>query len=341
MRRLLHRSKLLSSLLFLPALTGCVGWQSALDAHGPAARHVFWLISLFTGLLGAIWLAVMVALIVALTKHRRAVSAADPLATNPASEQRSLKVVTGLTILTGITVLALTGLSFSSQRRLFETKSGSLVVRVTGHQWWWDVQYQDPEAGRTFTTANEIHIPVGVPVKVELEASDVIHSLWIPSLAGKQDLIPGQQNLLELMASRPGIYRGQCAEFCGLQHAHMALDVIAEDEPAFEQWRKAQRAAAPDPQSAEQQQGERVFLSKPCMMCHQIRGTSAGGRVGPDLTHVGSRRSLAAAELPLTRGTLAAWIADPQGVKPGSKMPLVPLGSDDLNAVAAYLEGLK
>lgn len=169
----------------------------------------------------------------------------------------------------------------------------------------------------------------------------MIHSFWVPSLNGKQDLIPGQQNLIEIIASRPGVYRGQCAEFCGLQHAHMGMLVVAETPEDFDAWRTRQRAAADPPTTDEGRDGLAVFTSRGCLMCHRVRGTIAGGAGGPDLTHVGARRMIAASELPLTRGTLAAWIANPQAIKPGSLMPQVRLGPDELNAVAAYLEGLK
>jgi cytochrome c oxidase subunit 2 len=203
------------------------------------------------------------------------------------------------------------------------------------------VTYDDPEPNRQVTTANEIHVPVGEPVKLELDADDVIHSLWIPNLAGKKDLIPGRQNDLDLLVRRPGIYRAQCAEFCGLQHANMALTVIAEPRPAYEAWQNAQIASAAGPSSDAARAGEEVFKAKGCVMCHAVRGTSAGGRQAPDLTHVASRRSIAADTLPMTRGALAAWIADPQAVKPGAKMPRIPLTADELETVVGYVAGLK
>jgi cytochrome c oxidase subunit 2 len=329
------------TVVLLPTLSSCAGWQSAMDPHGPQARHLASLVWSFSVLLGAIWFAVVAALVFALAKRRRDDGSAGPLATDAPSEARHAKIVASLAVATTVVVLALTALSFASQQSLFAPKRQKYVVQVTGHQWWWEVRYKDTAADRVFTTANEIHIPVGEAVKIELGSPDVIHSFWVPSLNGKQDLIPGQQNETELLASRPGVYRGQCAEFCGLQHAHMAFLVVAQDQADFERWANGQIAAAATPVGPEQQQGQAVFLNHACVMCHQIRGTTAGGQVGPDLTHVGSRLTVAAGELPLTRGSLAAWIADPQGVKPGNRMPMVPLGSDELNAVSAYLEGLK
>ncbi|HWL69899.1 MAG TPA: cytochrome c oxidase subunit II [Geminicoccus sp.] len=330
-------------LLALPfLLAGCAGWPSALDPKGPTAADLAWLIQLFTVLLGVIWLLVVLA--VGLVVFRRRWTAAAmpmPKAVHPSEERRPTVIVMALVVATCITVLVLTGLSFAGQQRLFGVDEPAVTIQVTGHQWWWEVRYQDGDPSRVFTTANEIHVPVGLSIRLVLESDDVIHSFWVPNLAGKQDLVPGQQNQLGFTVTEPGIYRGQCAEFCGLQHAHMGIIVVAESEPAFRAWQEAQIRPGKLPETAEQRQGMQVFLSHACVMCHAVRGTPAGGRTGPDLTHVGSRRHLAAATLPLTRGSLAAWIADPHGIKPGVNMPIVPLASDELNSLAAYLEGLK
>ncbi|WP_018261596.1 cytochrome c oxidase subunit II [Methylobacterium sp. WSM2598] len=320
-------------------LASCNFVQSPLSPVSPQARDLLWLFWLFTAVLAAIWLAVMLAL-VASFRARRA-EGTDPLAADPQRERRATALVTGLTVATGLVVLVLTGLSYAGQRRLFDDEAAQVTIRVIGHQWWWEVQYEDPEPSRGFTTANEIHVPVGVPVQVKLESTDVIHSFWVPSLMGKQDLIPGRNNAIHFTVERPGIYRGQCAEFCGMQHAKMGLLVIAEDEAAFAHWRDGQVAPRPEPASDETRAGEAAFVAAPCSMCHQVRGTAAAGRNGPELTHVGSRRTLAAGTLPMSRGNLAAWIVDPHGIKPGVNMPLVKLDPDQLNTISAYLEGLK
>jgi cytochrome c oxidase subunit 2 len=169
----------------------------------------------------------------------------------------------------------------------------------------------------------------------------VIHSFWVPNLAGKQDLIPGRANSLTFVAARPGVYRGQCAEFCGLQHAHMALLVVAQDAASFAAWRAAQLREAAAPRDAEAEQGRAFFISKQCAACHTVRGTSAAGTLGPDLTHVGGRAAIAAGVLPTTRGSLAAWIADPQTIKPGNNMPMVPMTPEQLRAVSAWLAELQ
>jgi cytochrome c oxidase subunit 2 len=322
------------------ALTGCGWWQSSLDPHGPAAESISWLFWVFTAICTVVWL--LVAAVLLLTLGRRHRERPDPLAVDAGQERRVWRMVIGATVLTLVTLLVLTGLSYTGQaRRAAASPDIPLTLKITGHQWWWDIQYEAPEPDRIFRTANEIHIPVGAPVQIKLESSDVIHSFWVPNLAGKLDLVPGRQNTLVLTAARAGKYRGQCAEFCGWQHAHMALMVVAEEKDTFEAWRKMQIAARQPPDDDARKHGESVFLRSACVMCHTIRGTDAGGRTGPDLTHLASRQTIAAGTLPLTRGTLAAWIVDPQGIKPGVHMPLVPLAAGDLDPLLSYLEGLR
>jgi cytochrome c oxidase subunit 2 len=326
-------------LILAPFLAGCQGWQSALDAHGPGARTLASMFWIFTVVLATVWVLTMGALLLALRKRR--VAGADPLATDPATERRMTIVVSTAIGLTFVTVLALTGISYGGQKALYSHKDGALTLLVTGRQWWWQITYEDPQPNQVFTTANEIHIPVGEPVLIKLESADVIHSFWIPNLTGKMDAITGRQNQIQIQADRPGVYRGQCAEFCGLQHAHMGLLVIAEPKEDFERWRKDQISSAKAPSDPERQRGMEIFLSKPCIMCHQIRGTDAGGRIAPDLTHVGSRRYIAAGTLETTRGNIAAWIVDPHGIKPGVNMPTIQLEPDEVQPLASYLEGLK
>jgi len=203
------------------------------------------------------------------------------------------------------------------------------------------VQYENPQASLRVTTANEIHLPVGRPVAVDLLSNDVIHSFWIPSLQGKIDLVPGRLNEVWLQADKPGVYRGQCAEYCGAEHAKMALVVVAESPDDFEHWLAANRGPAPAPKTAEEERGKEVVERGPCAMCHNITGTLAGGRTAPDLTHIATRSSLAAGVLPNTQGYLAGWIADPQHIKPGARMPATGLSDEELQAVLTYLETLK
>jgi len=229
-------------------------------------------------------------------------------------------------------------------------------IIVTGHQWWWEVEYVGEAVcgpgspdGHAFapvdqrmTTANEIHIPVGLPVEISLKSGDVIHSFWVPQLHGKVDLVPGQDNRIRIVASQPGEYRGQCAEFCGEQHAHMILHVFADTPEAFRAWMTAQQAPARAAMTPQQKQGEDLFMTRACVVCHTIRGTPAFGKVGPDLTHIASRGTIAAGSYPNTKAYLMAWITHAQSLKPGAQMPdLTIFNGDDLHAVTAYLMNLK
>lgn len=336
MIRWLARSGLLPACLLLAS---CNNWQSALDTHGPAAFSLKQLIIFIVATCSIVWALVMVGMIYALWRRRGAQRpAADVL---PARERRIGRVVTALVGLTAIIIAIFTLASFVTTHALSVAGPDDLTVRVRGLQWWWSVEYTGPDPSRRFETANEIHIPVGRNVHLLLEGDDVIHSFWVPSLAGKQDLIPGRLNEITIRADRAGTYRGQCAEFCGLQHAHMAFLVIAEQPADFERWADAQRAPATQTSDEEIAAGRDVFMAKACAGCHTIRGTQAAGTPGPDLTHVGGRRTIAAGLFETTRGSLAAWIADPQTLKPGNNMPLVPLTPDELRAVSAYLASLK
>ena len=231
------------------------------------------------------------------------------------------------------TMAALAGVLSPANRARIE-------IDVTGHRWWWEARYRGATGADGFVTANEIHIPVGVPVAIRLYGGDVIHSFWVPKLAGKTDAIPGQQNLTWLRADRPGRYRGQCSEFCGAQHAKMGFEIVAEPRGAFDRWRAGQRVTAPPPATEAQMQGL-ALLNTRCGECHTVRGTVAAGRRAPDLTHLMSRRTIAGALLPNTIGSLAGWVQDPQAVKPGSLMPAQKLTGPELGAVTAYLETLK
>jgi cytochrome c oxidase subunit 2 len=215
-----------------------------------------------------------------------------------------------------------------------------LSIDVTGRQYWWQATYDGPAPRQHFSTANEIHIPVGVPVLVRLHGADVIHSFWVPQLAGKTDAIPGQNNVTWLQADRPGRYRGQCTEYCGLQHAKMAFEVVAEPRDRFELWRAHQEALAPPPTDGATRFGQAVFEHR-CASCHAIRGTPAQGVIGPDLTHLKDRSLIGSGALPNSAGAVAGWIQSPQTVKPGSTMPDQNLSGPELVAVSAYLETLK
>jgi len=216
----------------------------------------------------------------------------------------------------------------------------ALVVDVTPRQYWWEVRYDARDPAESFVTANEIHVATGTRVLVRLHGGDVIHSFWVPQLSGKTDAIPGQTNLSWLEASAPGRYRGQCAEFCGLEHAKMAFEVVAEPPAAFAQWRRVQLQTAPPPRTDAERRGALYFQHR-CASCHAVRGTGATARTAPDLTHLMSRRMIAAGTLPNTHGSLAGWVQAPQTSKPGAAMPDQKLTGQQLNDVLAYLVTLK
>jgi cytochrome c oxidase subunit 2 len=219
--------------------------------------------------------------------------------------------------------------------------ANAVTINITGRQWWWQLEYVDSVPSNRFRTANEIHIPVGRPVVVNVTSRDVIHSFWVPNLHGKRDLIPGYTTSLWFQADTPGLYRGQCAEFCGHQHANMALYVRAEPESDYDDWLTAQRRAAAKPSTDSQRRGRDVFLRATCPQCHAVRGTIAGAAFGPDLTHVGSRATIGAGMLPNTIDNLKRWIRNSQDIKPGNKMPAHDLNDGDLQALADYLGSLK
>ncbi|MEK6244668.1 MAG: cytochrome c oxidase subunit II [Pseudomonadota bacterium] len=213
-------------------------------------------------------------------------------------------------------------------------------IEVVGKRWWWEVRYAT--GGGHAVLANELRIPVGKPLEIALSTDDVIHSFWVPALAGKVDMIPGRTNRIVVEAREPGIYRGQCAEFCGAQHAWMAFYVVALPEEEFRAWLARQAAPAAEPADAFLLRGRDAFLREACAACHTIRGTAAAGTLGPDLTHVGGRLSIGAGVLGSGAAALAAWIADPQHLKPGNLMPETKtLTGEDLRALASYLESLK
>ena len=319
---------------------GCgVPWQSALDPHGPQSLRIGHLMGVFTAVCSVVWLLVMAVAVVTLRRRRQTLE--EPGSPSAGSERRSTIAVSIAVGATTLIIAALTTLSFFATRGSTAGGPDALVIRLRGYQWWWEFTYMDDRPDHVFTVANEIHVPVGRPVRILLEAPDVIHSFWVPSLAGKQDLIPGRANEITVRADRVGVYRGQCAEFCGLQHAHMAFLVVADPPDDFAAWQAAQLEPGNAPAGGEAFEGRRIFLAKPCAACHTIAGTPAAGTLGPNLTHVGSRSTIAAGLLPTTRGSLAAWIADPQTIKPGNNMPMVPLTGDELRAVSAYMASLR
>lgn len=312
------------------ALAGCQH-QSALAPAGEDAARVALLIWILFAGAAAIFLIVVLALGIAIAGPERA---------------RRLLRAEGSIRFWGIafptvTLVALLGYGLWLMRETIASPSPAEVrVEVTGEQFWWRVAYDGP-AGARIAEANEIRVPVGVEVEFVLRSADVIHSFWVPSVGGKLDMIPGRTNRLRLKAERPGIYRGQCAEYCGTAHAQMSLDIIALPRAEFDAWlAAADRPAAPE--SEAERRGAALFLASGCGACHAVRGTTATGTIGPDLSRIGARRFLAAASLPGTTENLSRFITDPAAVKPGSLMPPFAIFSaDEQQALAAYLANLK
>ena len=322
------------------ACAACSGRMPVLDPAGPQAARIatFWWIIFW---LSALIVAAVLMFLVHTLAHRRVVAAPASLVEDSRVERRlalGVGVAVGLTALTLI-ILVVTSVATGRALRNFGG-TDPLTIEVTGYQWWWDVEYWDPVPSQRVRTANEIHIPVGRPVLVKTRSLDVIHSFWVPGLHGKKDNIPGHASSLVLQADHSGTFIGRCAEFCGVQHAHMQLLVIADQPEVFDAWLQAQRNAASVPADAFARRGFDVFMTGPCALCHTVLGTPAGGRRGPDLTHLASRRTLAAGTLPNTPGHLAGWIVDPQTQKPGAQMPGNPFSADDLSALLTFLGGL-
>jgi cytochrome c oxidase subunit 2 len=314
-------------------LSGCEGAQSAANPAGRHAELTAGLFLTFLGVTGAFLLAVIGLL--ALAAQRRG---------SPPSEQtlaRALRVWGGA-IVVGLFILTLASYFTDRELASFASTSApsSLRIKITAQQWWWDVEYLSADPSQRFHTANELHLPQDVRAHIELTSDDVIHSFWLPNLAGKQDLIPGRTTDIDLLPTRAGVFRGQCAEFCGMEHALMALEVKIETPEAFAQWREASLRPAREPLTALEAAGRDYFMAHQCVACHTIGGTGASGAIGPDLTHFASRRSIAAGSLPNTLGHLEGWIADPQTLKPGNRMPVIDIAPADLHAVSAYLASL-
>lgn len=324
-------------------LASCGGIQSSVNPSGPNADSLSRLWWLMFYVCAAVFILVMIALAFAIRKGSRKSDLNPVLNHSPQAEKRKRNAVVSAATVTAVILFFFLLYSFSTGRSLtaeLAHKNG-LAIDVTAHQWWWEFRFNDVDASNIFTTANEIHIPVGVPVTFTLHGADVIHSFWVPNLGGKKDLIPGKLSMIWLQADKPGVYRGQCAEYCGLQHARMAFWIVAEPQDQFNAWRQNQNQTSVQPASDSQRRGQQVFLSASCVMCHAINGTPAGSNIGPNLTHVASRNTIAAATLSNTREHLSRWIVDSQQFKPGNKMPQNNLGQADLDAVVDYLQSLK
>jgi len=331
------------ALLFLAPLfllAGCGGRQSMLNPVGEQAQEIDVVWRVMLGVCGFMYALVLVFLAWALVRASRANQQAPKI--GHTKHERALE--RGLGAWMALIVLGLAGLtatSFLIDAALARNEPGPVRIRVTANQWWWAVEYIGSTPDRTIRTANELHLPVDRPALIELRANDVIHSLWIPNLAGKRDLIPGRINTLTVTPRREGSFRAQCAEFCGLQHAHMALEVTVHSAVDFQAWQERALLPARSPATQSQRFGHQVFMDNACVLCHSIAGTSAFGVTGPDLTHLASRPTIAAGALANTRPNMASWIANPQRHKAGANMPAVTLSGEEMNALVDYLASLE
>jgi cytochrome c oxidase subunit II len=311
-------------------LAACGGPRDSTRPAGPAAERIvehFWAMTI----LGTIVFLVFLGALLWALAHRREAA----LRPSPEQDRRRARMILLLgAVLPALVLIPLLLWTFDTLAAIDpRARPADLVVDVVGKQWWWEIRYRDTIPGRTFSTANELHVPVGKRVELRLTSTDVIHSFWIPELQGKTDLIPGRENVTWIEAGRPGEYGGQCAEYCGIQHATMGLLVVAQPQADYERWASSQRTSTIAP-------ADSAFL-RACAYCHTVRGTPAGGRLGPDLTHVASRRTIAAGLLPNTPGHLGGWIANPQALKEGSRMPRVPMSRDEFRRIHQYLLTLR
>jgi cytochrome c oxidase subunit 2 len=322
-------------------LTACEPQQSTFNSHGPAAEQIADLSWLMT-ILFLVVTIVMWVLIAWAAKRRRGTF--DKHAPVDVGGGQKWIAVGGLAVpLIILTVIFVLGLNLLAQFPIHGPHhSMKPQILIIGHQWWWEVHYLNDSADQEVTTANEIHIPINRPINIQLESHDVMHSFWIPALHGKVDLIPGHTNFVRIEASQPGNFAGQCAEYCGAEHARMRLLVVAQPAEEYAAWLDQQRKPASEPVSADAIAGEQTFLAGPCIMCHQIRGTAAGGRVAPDLTHFASRQYIAANFYPNNNAYLEAWITHAQALKPEAEMPdLTQFSGEELRDMVAYLRQLK
>ncbi|POR45820.1 cytochrome c oxidase subunit 2 [Paraburkholderia eburnea] len=320
-----------------------------LHSAGPAASTVNILAWALIALCSAVSIAVALLLVVAIAKRRGSLesqSIPETVVTDGSPEHSASRehaanriVIAGTAVSTGLLFVALIGMLRVLAAIAEPPRSPSVSVTVTAYDWWWKVTYTMPDGNR-FVTANEIHIPAGEPVEVNLSSADVVHAFWVPALAGKTQAIPGQANRQWLQADHAGVWRGQCTQFCGPQHAHMAMEVVAETPEAYERWLVSEGSPAAAPGNPAALRGEQIFESR-CAACHAVRGTSANGAQAPDLTHLASRRLIAAGTLVNTSANRIEWIEHAQRIKPASLMPDFALTHDEAIDLGAWLDTLQ
>jgi cytochrome c oxidase subunit II len=325
-------------------LTGCAWRQGALQPQAPKALAIARLGDFFFWVDLFVLIAVVGAAIWAFARALRRGYGADtqPLTRDPPTERRLHRAVAASTLVSLLLLASMLVASIATGKRLDDLAPVKPVrVKVTAHQWWWKIEYPGERPDEQVITANELYVPAGRPVELELTSADVIHSFWIPNLDGKHDLIPSHIYKTLLVAEQPGAYAGHCAEFCGYQHAHMDLLLVAKPPAEFQAWLAAQRGPAAEPQTPSEHHGRDLVERSACALCHNIAGSKAQGGVGPDLSHFASRATLAAGAAPRDRQTLTQWLRNPNQLKPGAQMPAVTLNPSDLAAVVDYLESLQ
>ena len=317
--------------------------QTSLNPVGPGAAHIEHNFALIFWITSVVYCLVLASLVFFVWRKRYTLSIMpDPQVTTEASDRFATRAVAAAMIGTVVLLFVMMVGSFMTSRALGKMNGeDALTIDVYGHQWWWEVHYPNAESDHIVVTANEIHLPVGVPIRIHGTSRDVIHSFWAPNVQGKRDFLPGYNTDVMMQVNQAGRWRGQCAEYCGEQHAHMSFYMVAEPRAAFDAWLADQAGTPPAPTEPQAARGQQVFLSHPCIMCHTIRGTTANSRVGPDLTHLASRSTIAAGQLPNTVGNLGGWILNAQGIKPGCRMPPIQMTGSDLQDLLAYLETLR
>jgi cytochrome c oxidase subunit 2 len=336
--------------LGLMALAGCTSVQSPYEPHGPAARSIASL-SWFMTIMFLVISVIMWALIAfAFYRRRGTLKEHEPIDTRGGEMWiaiggaaiplliLTLLFVLGLNLLRDFPIHGMHGAAMHAEMQ----QSMKPDIQIIGHQWWWEIHYLNDDVSKEVTTANELHLPVGRSVNIQVETADVMHSFWIPALHGKVDLVPGMPNYIRLQASQPGSYTGQCAEYCGAEHSRMRLLAVAQAPDDYEAWLEGQRKPGSEPSNAEAKEGEKIFLAGPCSMCHSVRGTVAGGTVAPDLTHIGSRKMIASDVYDNNDAYLEAWITHAQSLKPEAQMPnLTQFSGEQLQDLVAYLRQLQ
>jgi cytochrome c oxidase subunit 2 len=337
-----HRAKPIGLLFPSMLLAACDGPQNYMSDVAPAAKALaglgWWVMIVFLVVTAIVWLLIgWIA--------RRSRGTLDWHAPVSAIEGQRWILVGGiaipLAVLAIVFISALQVMSTFPMAHAAHLETTPAMVRVEGRQWWFNAEYLLPGTNLHVNAPSELHIPVGQPIEIALESRDVIHSFWVPKVHGKVDLIPGQTNRMRIRVDQPGRYLGQCGEYCGMQHAHMRIEVVAHEPQDYERWLHHQQTPAAQPSSEQARSGQKVFLSAACPLCHTVKGTSARGAVGPDLTHLASRKRIAGGMLINNTANLQAWVTNAQSLKPGSQMPsLSAFSGEELTSLVAYLQSL-